>query len=490
MNRPPKRFYEFDQFRIDIEERQLLRVGRPVMLTPKVFDILLTLVENNGHTVGKDKLMELVWADSYVDEGNLNRNVSTLRKVLGEDSHKPRFIKTVPKRGYRFESAVHEIVEEDDAVIIEKRTKLRVTLRAESEVRTSGLSTRVLLFAATAVSVLLIGFVWAMIRPATSDANSLNPEIAKGTKSGQAYELYRKGRALWQNRSVESLQQATIDLEQAVRIDPQFALAHAALADAYAFDVVNWKKAESVASDAIRLNPSLGEPHATIGFVRTFWEWRLSDAEASFRQSIALNPNYATAHQWYAITLMLGNSGGNGLGEMKRALELEPESVSINGDMCQMLYFSNKYDQAIEQCQRTLKMDPNFLPVHQYLYAIYTAKGMYPEALDAYFRYEELSMTTQTHPNRIEGLKKAFAAGGIRAFWRERIKILSQMSPPQAYQIGQYQTWLGNHDEAIHWFKRAADEHSFDFLFFDTDPAHAQIFADPRAKDLAKNLER
>ena len=110
IDRPSKRFYEFDTFRIDVEERQLLRDDKPVLLTPKVFDILLALVENNGHVLAKDRLMERVWADRFVEDGNLNRNISTLRKVLGEDSHKPRFIKTLPKRGYRFDADVREIL--------------------------------------------------------------------------------------------------------------------------------------------------------------------------------------------------------------------------------------------------------------------------------------------------------------------------------------------------------------------------------------------
>ena len=67
-DRPPNRFYEFDMFRIDLEERQLLRNGRRVQLTPKIFDILLTLVENHGHTVGKNELMDRVWADAFVEE--------------------------------------------------------------------------------------------------------------------------------------------------------------------------------------------------------------------------------------------------------------------------------------------------------------------------------------------------------------------------------------------------------------------------------------
>src|SRR5262245_32646280 len=114
-NRPQQR-YEFGPFQLDIAERCLLREGRPVPLTPKVFDLLEALVRNSGHLVEKDELIQQVWPDSFVEEGNLNRNVSILRKVLGDDSSQS-YIETVPKRGYRFAAVVREITTNGSRVI-------------------------------------------------------------------------------------------------------------------------------------------------------------------------------------------------------------------------------------------------------------------------------------------------------------------------------------------------------------------------------------
>lgn len=494
INRPPKRFYEFDLFRIDVEERQLLRDDTPVMLTPKVFDILLALIENNGHTVQKDVLMERVWADAFVEEGNLNRNISTLRKVLGEDSHEPRFIKTVPKRGYRFDGDVREILEEDEALIVEKRTNYRVSVRGETATQKHGktiFSVRFFAIAAPVAALLVLGSVWAVNRSQTNSANSLSAAETRqkrGTGNEEAFDLYQRGRALWQNRSVEGLHQATLNLEQAVEKDPNFAVAHAALGDAYAFDVKQWVKAEAAANEAIRLDPSLGQPHATIGFVRTFWEWKLREAESYFKQAISLSPNYATGHQWYAINLIVTARGGESLAEMKTALELEPESLSINADMCQVLYFSRKYDQAIEQCRKTLEMDPNFLNAHSYLYEIYTSKGMYPEAVSQYFRAEELNMTTMAYPSHYKKLKAAYAAGGIREFWRTRIEMTKKTASYGAYRVAQYHARLGEHDEAFRLFRVAYQQRDFDFVFFIADPAHETLLTDPRFLELGAVL--
>lgn len=101
-------FYEFGRFRLDATERVLLRDRELVPLTPKVFDILLALVEHGGHLVEKDDLMKMVWPDSFVEEGNLTQNVSLLRKALGESPGGSQFIETIARRGYRFVATVSE----------------------------------------------------------------------------------------------------------------------------------------------------------------------------------------------------------------------------------------------------------------------------------------------------------------------------------------------------------------------------------------------
>ncbi len=103
-----KHFYEFGHFRIDLTERVLLRDGRPVQLTPKAFETLHVLVQNCGHVVEKDELMNRVWPDTFVEEVGLARNISALRKVLEDGSDQHQYIDTVPKRGYRFRAEVRE----------------------------------------------------------------------------------------------------------------------------------------------------------------------------------------------------------------------------------------------------------------------------------------------------------------------------------------------------------------------------------------------
>jgi len=108
MNQPNKRFYEFGPFRLDTAERLLLRNGEEVSITPKVFDLLIVLVENSGHIFEKDELMKAIWPDATVEETNLTRNISTLRRALGESQDRRQYIETIPWRGYRFVASVRE----------------------------------------------------------------------------------------------------------------------------------------------------------------------------------------------------------------------------------------------------------------------------------------------------------------------------------------------------------------------------------------------
>ena len=486
-NRPLKRFYEFDAFRLDVDERRLMRSHEHVPLTPKVFDVLLALVESRGRTLGKDELMNRVWAEAFVEDGNLNRNISTLRKVLGEDSRNPGFIKTVPKRGYRFEGDVREIVEEDEEIVIEKRTNYRLALERTSERTVSTkFGSRAVVLAALVIIVVVLAAAWLVDRQPTNAVASA--EADRERSNAEALDLYKAGRELWKNRSVEGLHEATVKLEQAVEMDPDLALAHAALADAYAFDGSLWKKAEASANEAMRLDPSLGQPYATIGFIRTFWDWKPVEAEAYFKRALALGPDSGTAHQWYSINLAIRKSGGASLAEMQRALELEPTSLAINADLCQMLYFSHKFDEALAQCLKTLEMDPSFISAHVYLYDIYTAKGMYAEAVGEHFKTEELSRTSPTYPNDLDQLRTAYAAGGIHAFWQTRAQQLEKRNPPDSYSIAKYKTRLGQPDEAIIWLERAVEARQFEAFYFAADPSFRELGNNPRFADLATSL--
>ena len=126
MGDPPSHIYEFDDFRLDVGERLLLRRGEPVALTPRVLDTLLYLVRNHGRVLEKNELMSEIWPDAVVEENNLNQNISTLRRMFGESRGENRYIVTVPGRGYRFAAQVTENAHTLDALHVQATQTIAV----------------------------------------------------------------------------------------------------------------------------------------------------------------------------------------------------------------------------------------------------------------------------------------------------------------------------------------------------------------------------
>lgn len=122
MTEKSRQIFEFGPYRIDVTERILSRDGEPTVLSPRVFDLLALLVQNHGHLMEKEELIARLWPDSYVEEANLNVNVSTLRRALGESASDSHFIETVPRRGYRFVAAVTEVVSTSEDASVSDRS--------------------------------------------------------------------------------------------------------------------------------------------------------------------------------------------------------------------------------------------------------------------------------------------------------------------------------------------------------------------------------
>ena len=144
-----KRIYGFGAFRLDPAERRLLRGERPVPLTPKCFDLLVIFVENSGHLIGKEELIERLWPDQIVEEANLSFTISILRKALGQGSNGELFIETVPKKGFRFVAHVEERLEE-------QAVPSRLLKQASRLVSDSGESRRSKLTYVLAVSLVIL----------------------------------------------------------------------------------------------------------------------------------------------------------------------------------------------------------------------------------------------------------------------------------------------------------------------------------------------
>src|SRR5689334_492230 len=311
----------------------------------------------------------------------------------------------------------------------------------------------------------------------------------KPTANPEAYELYLKGRFFWNKRSGADLRKAIEYFNQAITLDPKFALAYAGLADSYMllpnYDFGGTPVRESIAparvaiDKALELDDSLAEAYASRGLLDTV-ELQLERATSDFARAIELKPNYATAHHW----LMLGElSLGRfepAMAEAKRALELDPLSVIINADASWMYACAHQFDEAEKRARKTLEIDPRFFLAHYYLGSILQLRGHLKEAIPEFQKSVELNNDAYS----IAMLGQAYARNGQRDKAQEVLARLtdeakSRYVSPYAWAL--LYNGLGDKKRAIDELERAYQTGDTNYLFvIKTDPSLDELRGDPR----------
>jgi len=235
------------------------------------------------------------------------------------------------------------------------------------------------------------------------------------TINPQAYDAYLRGRYLW-NQRTESVAAAVGYFEQALRADPNFALAYSGLADSYS---VSWwsqadpPRAVKYARNAVALDPDLAEAHASLG-IACAYSGQFAEAGQELRRAVELNPNYAMAHHWLAIYLDYFGRFEEALGEHDRARQLDPFSLPVNTAPMYALVGLRQYDRAIEQCETIDGVDPKHALAHFWLTRIYWLQGRVPEAL-AEARIYAAARNAPARLRDVDEIAATYQRSGLRA---------------------------------------------------------------------------
>jgi TolB-like protein/Tfp pilus assembly protein PilF len=318
----------------------------------------------------------------------------------------------------------------------------------------------------------------------------------KQTKNAEAYQHYLKGRFHWNKRIESELKKAIKHFEQAIELDPAFALAYAGLADSYGV-LSAWSEclpaeafptAKRMATKALELDDSLAEAHTSLAYINVVYEWNWPEAEREYRRAIELNPSYANAHHWYVYLLMVQARFDEARREIERAQELDPLSLIINANVGFVLHFARQYDAAIEQFEKAVAMDARFPSAHYYLGLSYEQKGLYEQSV-AEFR-EAVTLSSGT-PGDMGALGHVYASCGkldeARKVLDELIQLAKRRYVP-SFNIGLIYLRLGEIDHAFEWFERAYTERDFYLIYLKVDPRLDSIRADPRFVELYRRV--
>lgn len=534
--------YRFGEFRLDPTERVLLRGDTPVPLMPKIFDLLEFMVANAGRMLEKDKLLEAIWHDAFVEEGNLSKAVFLLRKALGEGC-----IETVPKRGYRFVAAVQrgepttlesasksiavlpfadlsaakdreffcEGVADEIVHALSRLSGIRVAARTatlqfrqpDADPRQVARSLRVRYILAGSVrqsdsrariSVELVDGVdasqlWSeRYDRELSDMFAVQDEIAGAvTKALQlrllgplpshratnpeAYILYLRGRFLMRRRPGKVVDEALTCFRRAVELDPDFAEAHAGIADVYA-TLGSWEAgamepakalhlARNAADAALALNPELAEAHTTLGYIAHHYNRDLPAADAEFTEAKKLRPSYGPAHHWHAHALVSAGRFDEAYAASQVALAVDPLDVLMNAHMIWHHFMAREPELAIEHAKRTIHMEPALHWGHCFRAFAEEQIGAVDQAVAS---YREAVRVSDDHPLMRVWLARGYALAGDRAQARKLASTVS--SDMYAYELALVSAGLGEVDEARRLLEVAREKRSGWMAYIDVDP--------------------
>ena len=320
---------------------------------------------------------------------------------------------------------------------------------------------------------------------------------AQPTNDTAAYELYHKGRSLWEKRSGDNIPKAIAFYEQAIARDPNYALAYAGLAKAYILlpfyagaDRRDASvKAKDAALKALRLDPNLAEAHVALGKVLFFSEIDLPGAMREYKRAIELQPNDATAHHWFGNdSLAALGRFDEAIAEGKRSVELDPLSVVINADLGETFYYAKRYDESVTQLRKTLEIDPTSFYTHYNLGIALQAKGDLPGAIAEYEKAKQLGDNTTV--STFYAAAKA-QAGDKDAALRmlSDLDEISQHREVVGYLRALLYLSLNNKDEALRWLEQGVKERDgSNICWINVDPLLDPLHGDPRFEALVQKV--
>jgi serine/threonine-protein kinase len=313
------------------------------------------------------------------------------------------------------------------------------------------------------------------------------------TTNADAYKLYLQGRFYWNKREERDFRKAVEFYNQAIALDPNYALAYAGQADTYALlstfgfmpPTEGVPKAREFARQAVSLDETLAEPHTTLGYLSLTYDYDFAGSEREFRRAIELNPNYATAHQWFGEMLLNAGRFDEASIEYRRALELEPLSLPINWDFGRFLYMSRRYDESLAQHKKTIELDPGFARAHRTLAEVYRVKGDYANAVEE--RAKVLDLIGQ--PENAALIRATFARDGWLGFLRLVTAENSSLKDiNNNWVVAKAYVDLGQKDKAFAELDKAYEKRLSSLCWLKIEPQMDPLRSDPRYTDLLRKM--
>jgi len=324
--------------------------------------------------------------------------------------------------------------------------------------------------------------------------------LRRHTDNADAFQRYLRGRHHWYMMTPDRIAMSRSFFEQAIALDPGYALAYCGLADAYGFASAmgmlppdeGWPKAEAAARMALKLDENLGEAYNPLAAIQWMYYRDWAGAEPLLLRGIELNPQFAEIHVLYAFYLAASGRFDESIAEARRGLELDPLSLRHSRYLGNWFYYARRYEDAVAQYHSALELDPNSALVYEDLGNVLERMGRFAEAIAAWRRAmlldgdEELA-TIMEDANTRDGFPAA-----LRAVNARRLKRLNVRSAAgehvSAIEFARAQVRLADDDQAFAWLEKACEERTAAPLFLKSDPFYDRLRTDPRFPELLRRV--
>ena len=313
------------------------------------------------------------------------------------------------------------------------------------------------------------------------------------TENNEAYQLYQKGRFFWNKRTAGGVNKSISFFEEAIKKDPNYALAYAGLADSYLVQFTMlppkevYPKAKQAALKALEIDDTLAEPHGALAFVAMLFDWDFGASQREFQRAFDINPNDGLARQRHAVSLAAAGRLDEAVAEAKKAQDADPLSLSTIANTGWISFLARDYDEAIEQCDKAIEMDATFVPAYVYRGMAYEQKGM----LDKAIADLETARTLQPGPALFGSLGHAYAVSGNKAKAKEVLHDLKELADKTyfpAYQIALIHIGLGEKDEAFALLEKSYQDRYPWLIHLGVEPRLDAIRSDPRFEHFVRRI--
>jgi TolB-like protein/DNA-binding winged helix-turn-helix (wHTH) protein len=316
------------------------------------------------------------------------------------------------------------------------------------------------------------------------------------TISPEAYQAYWKGEILLDKLQPDSVQKAAEYFQEAIAKSPEYVAAYNKLAGSYGIlgnmGVLPKEEAQArvkmLTAKVLEIDPLSGPAHAQKGWDAMNNNLDIVTAGAEFKKAVDLSPNGVEGHEGLGEYYAAVGQTDDAVRELQRAQELDPLSFIVNEDICRILYYARRFDEALAQCKANLDLDPLQRSRWQMAH-IYVAKGMDETAASTFIQAFERSGAP---PIRITALKNGNQKAGLKGLWHEALRTynpeIGKKNHPPPLLVAMAYTYAGDEDKAFLWLDRAFDERSFGIAYLRVDPTFDSLHSDVRFQNLLRRM--